>query len=65
MRLIKEKKQQTEEDSEEYRNLEDERRVLRKNLIDLDYQHKMTFEQYKKRNQEIERERAEERARQL
>ena len=65
MRLIKEKKQQTEEDSEEYRNLEDERRVLRKNLIDLDYQHKMTFEQYKKRNQEIERERAEERVRQL
>jgi len=61
LRIVREKKQQTEESSEEYRELEDERRVLRKGLIDLDYQHKLVFEQYKNRNQEIEKEKAEKR----
>lgn len=39
--------------------------MLRKNLIDLDYEHKMVFEQYKKRNQEIEKEKSEERIREM
>ena len=39
--------------------------MLRKNLIDLDYEHKIVFEQYKKKNQEIEKEKAEERHRRL
>ena len=39
--------------------------MLRKNLIDLDYEHKLVFEQYKKRNQEIEKEKTCERQRRL
>lgn len=39
--------------------------MLRKHLIDLDYEHKVIFEQYKKRNQEIEKQKAEERIKEL
>ena len=53
------------EDSEDYQSLEDQRRVLRKHLIDLDYEHKVVFEQYKKRNQEVEKQKSEEKIKQL
>ena len=39
--------------------------MLRKNLIDLDYEHKIVFEEFKRKNQEDERQKSEEQIRQL
>lgn len=60
MAEIKTEKAKVDEDSEDYNALEDERRLLRKELIELDYQHKKVFQQYRKRNQELMRLKAEE-----
>jgi hypothetical protein len=62
---IKEQKLKHDEESEEYLNLEDERRILRKELIDCDYEHRILFERYKKQNQEVERKRLEESERKI
>ena len=65
LKRIREEKRNLSEESEDYQSLEDQRRVLRKHLIDLDYEHKVVFEQYKKKNQEIERQKSEEKIKQL
>jgi len=43
------------EDSEEFLNLEDERRALRKELVDLDYRHRQLFLKLKRQNQDAEK----------
>lgn len=41
-----------DEETEEFILLEDERKILRKNLIDLDFKHKELHKAYKRQNQE-------------
>jgi chromosome segregation ATPase len=48
LREIKEEKSKLSEDSNEYLELEDERKTLRKTLIDLDYRHKELHLAYKR-----------------
>lgn len=51
--------------SEEYARLEDERRTLRKELVDYDYDHKKAFKRYRQLKEETERRQAEERNRKI
>jgi len=55
LREINRRKLGVDERSEEYGRLEEERRVLRHQLVDLDYEHKQAYKRYKLDN--IERER--------
>lgn len=54
-----------DENSEDFLNLEDERRVLRKELVDLDYHHRQAFVKVKKLNQEAEKQKWEEEERKI
>ncbi len=65
LREIAVEKLRHNEDSEEYASLEDERRTLRKELVDLDYHHSRIFQVYKKRRVEAEKREREESARKL
>lgn len=65
LREINAQKQGVDEDSEDYASLENQRRILRKELIDLDYRHKQVFHRYKKQNQQDERHRWEETERKI